>query len=79
MDLIHEPAYLTVVNLSIWQLQVQISKLEKLFPISQALERPKKGQSNSHTTSLCYFLIFRKTSSCGYFIPQANCIFLQNA
>lgn len=42
MDLIHEPAYLTVLNLRIWQLQVQISKLEKLFPPSQALERPKK-------------------------------------
>lgn len=42
MDLIHEPAYLTVVNLSIWQLQVQISKLENLFPQSQALKRSKK-------------------------------------
>lgn len=45
MDLIHETAYLIVVNLSTVfgnYIQGQISKLEKIFLQSQALERSKK-------------------------------------
>lgn len=48
MDLIHEPAYLIVVNLSTVfgnYIQGQVSKLEKLFLQSQALE--KRGLKRS--------------------------------
>lgn len=51
MDLIHETAYLIVVNLSTVfgnYIQGQISKLEKLFLQSQALERSKMSKYQSY-------------------------------